>query len=111
MEKITFEVLGSSPEPYTVRFIRNSPSELSAFCSCRAGENGQHCKHRIMILQGDKKSIVSDNSVEVATVESWFKGSNIEKKLQSVHDLEFQQKKLKTLLAAAKKDLANSMRS
>jgi len=50
-DSVSFSVQGSAPEPYHVLFRRNG-ANLSAYCTCPAGENGMYCKHRIRILQG-----------------------------------------------------------
>jgi uncharacterized Zn finger protein len=48
MEEICFLVQGSAEEPYKVTF-RKKGNNLSAYCTCPAGENGQYCKHRIEV--------------------------------------------------------------
>lgn len=53
MEDICFLVQGSAEEPYKVTFKKNG-SNLSAYCTCPAGENCQFCKHRFrMALSGN----------------------------------------------------------
>ena len=66
-ELVSFLVQGSAPEPYHVLFRRNG-ANLSAYCTCPAGENGMHCKHRIRILQGLAEGIVSENVADVQKV-------------------------------------------
>lgn len=50
----------SSRNPYTVRFYIEE-NEISAFCSCPAGENRKLCKHVMRIINGDD-SILYDSS-------------------------------------------------
>lgn len=50
MNQIKFLVIGSSENPYEVNFIRRG-NNLSAHCTCPAGENGQYCKHRFRNLR------------------------------------------------------------
>lgn len=69
MDEISFEVQGSAPEPYLVTFVRRSPTNLSAYCSCPAGENGQYCKHRFAILDGAENSLVSSNASDIQIVQ------------------------------------------
>jgi uncharacterized Zn finger protein len=110
MEEIAFEVQGSAPEPYGVVFVRRSKTNLSAYCSCPAGENGLYCKHRFAILDGKKKNIISANADDVKIVQSWLPGTDIEKALFIVRDLEAQSAEIKKQLSSAKKDLAKAMR-
>ncbi|MCH6259188.1 hypothetical protein MLD52_21705 [Puniceicoccaceae bacterium K14] len=76
--EIKFLVQGSAPEPYTIRFVRRSERNLSAYCNCPAGDKGQICKHRTRILNGLTTDIVSDNTDQVVTVVDWVKGSDVE---------------------------------
>jgi len=109
MKKVSFEVQGSAPEPYTVTFIKRTENNLSAYCSCPAGENGLHCKHRINILMGETKGIVSDNLGDVSIVQAWVPGTDIEEKLLKALRLESEFNRIKKELSTAKKELAQAM--
>ncbi len=109
-ETIQFRVRGSRGDIYRATFERVSESNLNAFCTCTAGENGQYCKHRFSILRGDRSAVVSDNAAEVDTVMSWLEGTNVEVAMQAVALLEDQMSRLKRELSAAKKDVARAMR-
>ena len=110
MEEIAFEVQGSALEPYHVVFVRRSLTNLSAYCSCPAGENGQVCKHRFAILEGDQVNLASSNVSDVKTVQSWLAGTDVEKHLLKMRELEQAIEKIKNELSSAKKDLAKAMR-
>lgn len=110
MEEIVFKVQGSATEPYNVVFVRRGPGNLSAHCTCPAGEKGQYCKHRFNILAGLSEGIVSNNLDAVGVVASWLPGSDVEAALQKVHALEAEEERIKKALSAAKKELAKSMR-
>ena len=110
MQEITFEVQGSAAEPYVVVFVRRSDTNLSAYCSCPAGKNGQYCKHRFSILDGETKGIVSDNLDDVKVVQSWLPGTDIEAALIKMRELEAEAVKIKKTLSAAKKEVAKAMR-
>jgi uncharacterized Zn finger protein len=110
MQEITFEVQGSAAEPYVVVFVRRSETNLSAYCSCPAGKNGQYCKHRFNILDGVTKGIVSDNLDDVKVVQSWLPGTDVEAALIKMRELEAETAKLKKALSAAKKEVAKAMR-
>ncbi len=108
MEEIRFTVQGSAEEPYRVTF-RKKGNNLSAYCTCPAGENGQYCKHRLRILDGCDDGIVSDNKEEVVIVKSWLAGTDVEAALLEVAKKERICEKVKKYLSIAKKKLAQVM--
>ncbi|NNM70193.1 MAG: hypothetical protein HKM00_09580 [Gallionella sp.] len=108
METIKFSVQGSAPIPYEVKFHKLG-NKLSAFCTCSAGENGQHCKHRIQILQGSDQGIVSGNNSQVPTVAAWLIGTNLEAALNAEIIAERDLVQAKNALSIAKKNLAHIM--
>lgn len=105
MEAAEFLVQGSAPEPYRVLFQRNGKN-LSAYCTCPAGEEGMHCKHRIRILQGSTEGIVSHNERDVALVAGWLVGTDVEVALHRVISLENEAARVTQALRLAKKALA-----
>lgn len=109
MENIFFLVQGSAEKPYKVTFKKND-NNLSAYCTCPAGENGQYCKHRFRILDGCNEGIVSGNKDEVMIVKSWLRGTDVEAALMGVIDAQKQCEKAKIELSAAKKQLARAFR-
>jgi len=109
MEEIWFLIQGSAEEPYRVTF-RKTGNNLSAYCTCPAGENGQHCKHRVNILCGITSRIVSDNEARVQVVTSWLPGTDVEMALNAVLDAEKQYERAKLDLSSAKKRLARAFR-
>jgi uncharacterized Zn finger protein len=110
MSKIQFQVQGSSADPYEVTFERRG-ADLIAFCTCPAGENGQHCKHRLRIMAGESTGIVSGNENQVVEVVSWFKGSKLETIVVELEAKEKAAEKLKIEISGLKKKLATSMKS
>jgi hypothetical protein len=109
MKEFIFLVQGSAVEPYKVTF-RKSEDNLSAYCTCPAGENGQYCKHRFNILGGFSDDIVSGNGDDVAVVVSWLPGTDVENAMNDVMDAEEQFESAKLKLSAAKKQLAKAFR-
>jgi uncharacterized Zn finger protein len=95
MREMRFEVQGSAPEPYEVIFVKRSDKNLSAYCSCPAGENGQYCKHRFNILAGIAKGIVSHNEDDVKTIQSWLPGTDVEAAIAKMRELETEAEKLR----------------
>jgi hypothetical protein len=108
MEKLQFLVQGSAEKPYKVTFQRDS-NNLSAYCSCPAGDNGQYCKHRVNILSGMIDGIVSNNEPDVKVVTSWLPGSDLEKALHVFKRAEEQFEMAKQELSSAKKRLARAL--
>ena len=108
MENIFFLVQGSAEEPYKVTFKKKN-SNLSAYCTCPAGENGQYCKHRFRILDGCNEGIVSGNKEEVVIVKSWLAGTDVEAALLEVAEKERIFEKVKKDLSIAKKKLSRVM--
>jgi len=109
MELLQFLVQGSAKEPYRVTF-QKSDNNLSAYCTCPAGDNGQYCKHRFNILGGIADGIVSGNELEVNIVASWLSGTDVEVALNEVMDAEQRFERAKRELSAAKKRLAVAFR-
>jgi len=109
MEEICFLVQGSAEEPYKVTFRKNG-NDLSAHCTCPAGENGQYCKHRINILCGITHGIVSENEAKVKVVNLWLQGTDVEVALTAFIDAEKKYERAKLELTAAKKRLARAFR-
>lgn len=110
MTEIQFEVQGSAQDPYQVVFVRRSERNLSAYCSCPAGENGQYCKHRMNLLGGVTEGLVSGNEDDVKVVQSWLAGTDLEAAIQKMQSLQQEADRIKNALSAAKKDVAKAMR-
>lgn len=109
MNELIFSVQGSAKEPYIVTFKKNG-NNLSAYCTCPAGDNGQYCKHRFNIFGGITDGIVSGNEHEVDIVASWLSGTDVESALNDVMNAEEQFEIAKHSLSSAKKRLAKAFR-
>ena len=110
MNELSFLVKGSAADPYEVTFIKDGDS-LTALCTCPAGQFGNFCKHRITILDGDGRAIVSDNASRVATIVEWLQGTDVAAAMSEYRKLEQAAGVSKSVLAAAKKKLARAMNS
>lgn len=110
MDEVSFKVRGSASDPYRVKFVKRSSENLSAYCTCPAGENGQYCKHRFSILDGKTDGIVSENTDQVKIIISWLPGTDLEVALNEMKRLEVEAAKVKKELSAAKKEVAKAMR-
>ena len=56
-----FLVKGSSDNEYIVVLSR-SENKLFTSCTCSAGQNKQHCKHRINLLEGKLDNVIRSDS-------------------------------------------------
>ena len=110
LDELTFQVKGSSAEPYELTFIKDGDS-LTALCTCPAGQYGNFCKHRVAILDGSSKAIVSDNQDQVTTVVSWLQGTDVAAALTEFRVIEASSESSKSALMAAKRKLAKAMNS
>ena len=110
METIQFLVQGSADEPYEVTF-QKAGNNLSAFCTCAAGQNGQYCKHRFQILEGNTVGIVSGNSEQFQTVAAWLPGTDVAEAMAALDAAEREFDRAKKVVTNAKKNLASTMRS
>ena len=109
MQRITFLVKGSAQDPYKVTFASDGVN-LSASCTCPAGaKKGTHCKHRIGVLQGESKGIVSDNVADGQTVLSWLPGTALEAALAELSDAEQRAQEAQAALKRVKADVARIM--
>ncbi len=70
---------------------------------------GKSCKHRVNILLGIDKGVVSDNRQDVATVSSWLTGSDIQDAMNAVINLEAEADRIKEEITKAKKALGRAM--
>jgi len=108
MEIIAFQVQGSAEEPYRVTFSRGQ-AELSATCTCPAGQSRQSCKHRLGILDGSSKGVVSSNIEQVAVVASWLPGSRVAQARESLAAAEADLERAKKVVSSAKSALAAAL--
>ncbi|MBF0160438.1 MAG: hypothetical protein HQL58_13060 [Magnetococcales bacterium] len=82
MADVNFQVADAHNKVFDVVFSRNGKN-MTAICSCSAGVNDV-CQHRINILSGSAKGIISRNADEVRKVASWVAGTDVGKALQDV---------------------------
>jgi uncharacterized Zn finger protein len=109
METIKFLVQGSSNEPYEVTFYFDGQN-MNALCTCQAGQNGQLCKHRLEILDGNNSKIVSPNKADSKKIVTLFKGTPLESKLRQLNEVEKELEFLKKKVELTKKELVKIMR-
>jgi hypothetical protein len=108
MERIDFSVQGSSSEPYRVSLIRDEGATLMV-CTCEAGINGMHCKHRVRILLGSSEDVIDPITDDIKAAAIWIKGTPIESALLDCERLDAEAEDVKRRLKPAKKRLAASL--
>ncbi|MBR9779638.1 MAG: hypothetical protein GYB52_09800 [Rhodospirillales bacterium] len=109
MQELIFAIQGSADTPYKVRFELPTPGNLNAYCTCPAGQNGQYCKHRFGLMNGEVTNIVSGNEADLPKLAAMLKGSDVEETYLQVIDLEKQAATIKKQITAAKKELSKRM--
>ena len=85
MNVLTFNVQGSDPNPYTVEVQRTRNGHLTVTCTCKAGQYGRLCKHRVRLLSGEDTGVASRSERRnIAKVRDWLHNSNLEEPLLDV---------------------------
>ena len=107
-ETIVFAVQGSSPEPYRVTFERKH-SEVRAFCTCTAGENGLYCKHRMHLLQGVVDQMAAGDLGNLSVLADWLHDSSLGFAVQQLDAVELALEQAKRRVSNARKALSSAM--
>lgn len=106
--QLEFEVEGSSGEIYTVTF-KQKGANLNAYCTCPAGENNIHCKHRIALMGGDDSNLLSENTADIMRLKTILQGTELESAYKRMHEATNKLDTAKRELASAKKVLTRAM--
>src|ERR1035438_6070823 len=106
--ELNFLIQGSEPDPYRVKFRREG-SKFTATCSCRAGEMGQVCKHRMGLLKGDVSGLVSGNGDQLIHLPGMFTGTDVERAFERLAEAESALEAAKDEFFKRKKALASVM--
>ena len=97
----------SSDELYKLEAYRTATGVRFA-CTCPAGENGQHCKHRVAMLLGDAASVV-EGTEQIAALTEMVAGSPIVAALAKVGEAEKSLAVTQRALKTAKAGLAKAL--
>jgi hypothetical protein len=95
--QLSFRVKGSAPEPYEVTFTR-SGNNLTTTCTCPAGKNGQYCKHRFGLMEGDLSALVSTNTGDIPKLHELILGTDVADAYRPVHEANNAVKKIGEVL-------------
>lgn len=109
MKSISFQVQGSSSEPYNVRFEKDG-NNLNIWCDCPAGAKATHCKHWTKVFLKEKQAYVGVTEEELDEVRSWISGSDIEEVWIELERNKEQEKRIKEERKAIQKKLSRVMR-
>lgn len=108
MQRFRFEVQGSEQEPYQVEISRDG-TNLTATCTCRAGQMGQYCKHRFSLLSGSADRVVGGDIEAISSLPELMKGTDVEAAIENVGRAEAAKVIAEKSLSAAKRALARAM--
>lgn len=109
MRNIVIEVYGSEGDVYEVAFTALSGKPLAS-CTCKAGSNGQFCKHRLALLAGDMGRLVDKSkAAEVKDVLGWAEFAPILGQVSRLHEIEAQIDELEKARSALKKAVGKAL--
>lgn len=109
-KEVLFLVQGSEPDPYKVTFSKNGDN-LRGLCNCKAAKNGMACKHRLDVLQNNKKAIIALqlDLDDVKLVQTWLIGSDVERCMIELQDAEETAKEYQEAVKEAKRNLNHAL--
>lgn len=106
--RYAFKVQGSEKNPYDVIFELNAGT-LHITCTCKAGKNYMHCKHRIRILKGLIENVVSPNLNEIQIIHGMVQGTVIHNTILEIESSEEKLNKLTDTIRGLKYKLIRLM--
>ncbi|MFM2005749.1 MAG: hypothetical protein RLZZ09_1404 [Pseudomonadota bacterium] len=110
MNRLVFHVQGSAAQPYRVTFEKTG-NNLNGYCTCPAGDKGQHCKHRTNILYGVIDGIINPDFDDLCQLGDWIPGTDVEHALKELQTADQAFKEAEARLKVAKKNLSIALRS
>jgi SWIM zinc finger len=84
-QALEFFVQGSQVEPYRVTF-RKDGVKVAIFCTCRAGKQGDCCKHKLALIAGNDESIIGGNRHELNLTSVLLADGHIHAAIQTLND-------------------------
>jgi hypothetical protein len=109
MRNVVVGVYGSEGDVYEVAFTVISGKALAS-CNCKAGSNGQFCKHRLTLLAGDMGRLVDKTKAQqVKGVLGWPEFAPILDQVSRLHELEVQIDELEKSRSALKKSVGKAL--
>jgi hypothetical protein len=77
MKELEFMAQESNDEPPRRVIISKDKGNVTARCTCPRGGAGHICRHRLSILSGNARLVVSNNLADVKHVEAWVVWSDV----------------------------------
>ena len=77
MEKVSFVMQVSSNTPHRTVTICKDGKKITAHCTCESGWADALCKHRLSILVGQFKWVISGNIASVKHVRAWAMATDV----------------------------------
>lgn len=68
-----------------VQFFRDG-NNLTTSCTCRAGQNRRHCKHRFQMMEGDITNLKTKNFEDISRLHQMFLGTDVESAFRPVYE-------------------------
>ena len=103
MKELKFLAQESNAEPQHTVTITKDKNNLTARCTCPRGGVGHICRHRLSILAGNSRMVVSGNVADVKHVEAWVVWSDVGVLIARLIDA---QKRLHAVKSEAEKSTA-----
>lgn len=110
MPDLKFEVLGSAGDVYEVIFSKFM-EKLSVSCTCKAGQMGTYCNHRIKLIEGDYSGVLRANPNDLKGISALVKGTRLEAALNERAELLSRKEKLEREIKIANAAVASLMSS
>jgi hypothetical protein len=102
-------VEGSTGNEYVVHFERDGEL-LHTSCTCSAGQNRMHCKHRLELMDGSLGRLVTTEHGAVREqIAEMLRGTNVEQALRNFREAEDFDKAARAQLKEAKKALDRAL--
>ncbi len=109
MKIADFKVLGSEGDIYEIGFTQ-SPEGLKVTCSCKAGQNGMFCRHRMQLLAGDFSELQDkEKVVELKAVLNWEEFNPIKKDIIELYEVQKKIDELDRIKSKLKKSVASAI--
>lgn len=105
---LRFRIQGSAPDPYQIEF-EHALGQLTARCTCPAGEARQACKHRIRLLAGDLSGMVDGTAEDVQLLRSLLPRTRLQDAIEAMALAESDMAVAKKRVSAAKHMLSRVM--
>ena len=109
MKKISYQVQGSAKEPYNITIALDG-TNISCVCDCPAGLKGSHCKHWMLVFEGGKQKYIGLDENQIAEIQSWLPGSNLDEPWQEFNKIKDQEKQIMAEIKEKKKEITKKFK-